>query len=214
MTAQRWPTMHGLGVTTLPTVRMPFALSRAGTPVPRGTGFNWRSMVASGLRGLGQDPITDYYTNLAAGDTSGGGTVGASMPTNLTQTWSDPTSGASMGLDANGNVWNLNTVTVTGNVNTGTATVGGGASGSLSVGDQIALNLANAGIKIGGQFASYASPIYNPGTYLQTGPYGTTLMTAGATTPTTATTTALTSNMMPILLLAAGVVLVMMMGKR
>ena len=71
------------------------------------------------------------------------------------------------------------------------------------------------GVQIGKQFASYASPIYNPGTFYQQTPYGMTLMTAGATTPATAQLSSLTSSsMMPLLLLGGGVLLMMMMSKR
>ena len=48
--------LHGLGTVTMPTLRTPFALSRAGTYLPRGGGFNWRSLVR---RGMGQDCTDD-----------------------------------------------------------------------------------------------------------------------------------------------------------
>jgi len=223
MNAQIRPIMHrrlmvrrGMGQTTLPRLRIgATASSRAGTPLVQGAGFTWRSMVARGFRGLGQDPITDYYVGLAQGDTSGGSSGSAStgyMPTDLQTTWTD-TSGTAFGLDLSGNLWNLNNNTIVTNVGPGGGTIPASTvSGQpSSLGAQIISSLTNAGIAIGKTFASYANPLYNlaPGTYFQQGPQGTVVSTAGV--PGTALTG---SSMMPILLIGGGLLLVMMMGRK
>jgi hypothetical protein len=70
----------------------------------------------------------------------------------------------------------------------------------------------------GGIVKQITNPMYNlpPGTYIQTGPYGTVASTAGI--PGTAVSSALTSSltsMMPLLLVGAGVLLlVTVAGKR
>ena len=91
----------------------------------------------------------------------------------------------------------------------GTSTTGGGLPTWLQ-------NIFTGWSKTGQQIAvQQTSPLYRPGTYYQSGPYGTVLSTAGV--PTTATSAAFQqslTSMMPLLLVAGAVVLVISMAKR
>ena len=77
-------------------------------------------------------------------------------------------------------------------------------------------NIFTGWSKTGQQIAlQQTSPLYRPGTYYQSGPYGTVLSTAGV--PTTATSAAFQqslTSMMPLLLIAGAVVLVISLAKR
>ena len=173
-----------------------------------------------GYRGLGDDSLTFD----APVDTT---VPISSAPTGIVQQWFDPTQGITVGMNANGQTFNMQTgVPVFSSAgtpadvgtpsSTWTPTPVSGASSPTSTTQNWAAVLNTVVANAGKIIQQDTNPLFNlaPGTYAQVGPGGTVVSTAGI--PTSNPLASLTSSsMMPILLLGGGALLLFaMMGKK